>query len=88
MEILKAGNKRFVEGHPLDRSLLRSRPPNGQDAAAIAAIVSGIDSQAPVEMIFDLGVGEAYVIRMPGVVIGPRAIGGVEYAVSLGAASR
>lgn len=86
MEILKAGNKRFVEGHPLDRSLLRSRPPNGQDAAAIAAIVSGIDSQAPVEMIFDLGVGEAYVIRMPGVVIGPRAIGGVEYAVSLGGA--
>lgn len=86
MEILKAGNKRFVEGHPLDRSLLRSRASDGKNATAIAAIVSGIDSQTPVEMIFDLGVGEAYVIRMPGVVVGPRAIGGVEYAVSMGGA--
>lgn len=86
LEILKAGNKRFVEGHPLDRSLMKSRVSNGNSSSAIAAIVSGIDSQTPVEMIFDLGMGEAYVIRMPGVVVGPRAIGGVEYAVSVGGA--
>jgi carbonic anhydrase/SulP family sulfate permease len=86
LEILRAGNKRFVEGHPLDRSLLRSRVSEVNSSTAIAAIVSGIDSRTPVEMIFDLGVGEAYVIRMPGVVVGPRAIGGVEYAVSVGGA--
>ncbi len=86
IEILRAGNQRFVEGHPLDRSLLRSRPSNYKNSTAIAAIVSGIDSQTPVEMIFDLGVGDAFVVRMPGAVIGPRAIGGVEYAVSVGGA--
>ncbi len=84
--ILKAGNQRFVEGHPLDRSLLRPSAFNGQNSTAIAAIVSGIDSSTPVEMIFDLGVGDAYVVRMPGVVVGPQAIGGLEYAVSVGGA--
>jgi carbonic anhydrase len=86
IEILRVGNKRFVEGHPLDRSLVRSQGSGGQNASAIAAIITGIDSQTPVELIFDLGVGDAYVVRMPGVVIGPRAIGGIEYAVSLGGA--
>lgn len=86
MEILKAGNRRFVEGHPLDRSLLTSRTSDEKAASAIAVIVSGIDPQTPVEMVFDLGVGEAYVVRMPGIVVGPRAIGGVEFAVSVGGA--
>jgi carbonic anhydrase len=86
LEILKAGNKRFVEGHPLDRTLMKSQVVGTNTSSAIAAIVSGIDSQTPVEMIFDLGIGEAFVIRMPGVVVGPRAIGGVEYAVSVGGA--
>jgi carbonic anhydrase/SulP family sulfate permease len=86
LEILKAGNKRFVEGHPLDRSLLKTLATNDQDQTAITAIVSGIDSRTPVEMIFDLGIGEAFVIRMPAAVVGPRATGGVEHAVSVGGA--
>jgi carbonic anhydrase len=86
LEILKAGNKRFIEGHPLDRTLLKSSVVDKRQSAAIAAIVSGIDSYTPVEMIFDLGMGDAYVVRTPGVVIGPETIGGVEYAVSVGGA--
>ncbi len=86
LEILKAGNKRFVEGHPLDRSLLKPLATNGQDQTAIAAIVSGIDSRNPVEITFDLGLGEAFVIRVAGAVVGTRAIGGVEHAVSVGGA--
>jgi carbonic anhydrase len=86
IEILVSGNKRFIEGHPLDRSLLRTSADNGKTSAAIAVIVSGIDSHTPVEMIFDLGMGDAYVVRMPGVVVGPRAIGGAEYAVLVGGA--
>jgi len=82
--ILQEGNRRFVEGHPLDRSLITGLAQNAEDAQAIAVVVTGIDSQTPVEMIFDLGLGEAFVVRMPGTVIGPRAIGGVEYAVSVG----
>jgi carbonic anhydrase/SulP family sulfate permease len=86
LEILKAGNRRFTEGHPLDRTLLKAQASSQNEPTAIAAIVSGIDSYTPVEMIFDLGVGEACVIRMPGAVVGPHAIGGLEYAVSVGGA--
>jgi carbonic anhydrase len=86
LEILKSGNKRFVEGHPLDRSLIKPRVPSNDSSSAIAVIVSGIDSQTPVEMIFDLGIGEAFVIRTPGAVQGPPAVGGVEYCVSVGGA--
>jgi carbonic anhydrase/SulP family sulfate permease len=86
LEILKAGNKRFVEGHPLDRSLVKPMATNGQDQTAITAIVSGIDSRTPVEMIFDLGMGETFVIRVAGAVVGPRAFGGAEHAVSVGGA--
>jgi carbonic anhydrase/SulP family sulfate permease len=86
LQILADGNKRYVEGHPLDRALLRNVAPLCDDSRAIAAILTGIDSQTPVELIFDLGLGDAFVIRMPGVVIGPRGIGGVEYAVSVGGA--
>jgi carbonic anhydrase len=85
-DILKSGNKRFVEGHPLDRTLLKPQVADVQNSSAIAAIITCFDSQTPVERIFDLGAGEAYVIRMPGVAIGPRAIGGAEFAVSVGGA--
>jgi carbonic anhydrase len=84
--ILKAGNKRFVEGHPLDRSLLNTPKTNRKGLRAITVIVGGTESSPPVETIFDLGMGEAFVVRMPGAVVGPRAIGGVEHAVSVGGA--
>jgi carbonic anhydrase len=83
ISILAEGNRRFVEGHPLDRDLRHSLT-NGEKQLPIAAFFTGIDSQTPVEMIFDLGLGEAYVIRTPGAVIGTRAIGGIEYAATVG----
>jgi carbonic anhydrase len=84
LEILREGNKRFAEGHPIDLDLRTQLAPAGNQLKPIAAIVTGIDSLTPVEMIFDLGLGDAFVIRMPGVVLGPQAIGGIEYAVSVG----
>ncbi|MBX3422760.1 MAG: bifunctional SulP family inorganic anion transporter/carbonic anhydrase [Pirellulaceae bacterium] len=86
LQILADGNKRYVEGHPLDRALLRNVTPLADSSKAIAVIITGIDSRTPVELIFDLGLGDAFVIRIPGVVIGPRAIGGVEYSVAVGGA--
>jgi carbonic anhydrase/SulP family sulfate permease len=83
VEILKEGNKRFIEGHPLDRDLRRSLI-NGDAFNPIAVFFTGIDSLTPVEMIFDLGLGEAFVIRTPGAVIGSRAVGGIEFATTVG----
>ena len=84
MEILREGNRRFAEGHPLDRIPRRIADRNGEPNKSIVAIFAGIDPRTPVEMIFDLSLGDAYVVRMPGTVVGPRAIGGLEFATSVG----
>ena len=83
IDILKEGNKRFVEGHPLDRVLHAQSTPDGRPLKAIAAVVTGIDARIPVEMIFDLGLGDAYVLRVPGIVVGSRAVGGAEFAARI-----
>jgi carbonic anhydrase/SulP family sulfate permease len=82
--ILAEGNTRYAEGHPLDRALRRNLDDVGNDPCPIAAILTGIDSQSPAEMIFDLGLGDAYVLRVPGNVVGPRTIGGFEFATAIG----
>lgn len=86
LQVLNEGNLRYVEGHPLDRDLRKRLSSNDHAKQALAVIFTGIDSKTPVELIFDLGLGEAYVIRTPGNVVGDQAIGGMEYAVSVGGA--
>ncbi len=47
-----------------------------------AVILGCSDSRVPVEIIFDQGLGELFVIRVAGNVIGPALIGSVEYAAA------
>lgn len=84
-EILTEGNTRFVEGHPLDRCLRPDFDRINHEPGAMAAILTGIDSRIPVEMIFDLALGDAFVVRVPGNVVEPRTVGGLEFAVMHGA---
>jgi carbonic anhydrase/SulP family sulfate permease len=84
LQVLKAGNTRFFEGHPLDRDLRRRADSDGTAPPPMAAFLTGIDARSPIEMIFDLGIGDAYVLRFPGATVGPRAIGGLEFAVAEG----
>ncbi len=84
IDILAEGNKRFVEGHPLDRTLFPTAQANGQPMKAFALVLTGIDSRTPAEMIFDLGPGEAFVSRVPGIVVDSTVLGGVEFAAMAG----
>ncbi len=81
--MLLEGNKRFVEGHPIDHDLRPSSLP-GSNHRPIAAFYTGIDSKTPVEMLFDLGIGDAFGLRMPGAVFSRQALGGLEYAATVG----
>jgi carbonic anhydrase len=79
---LLAGNGRFVAGAPVH--------PN-QDAGRRAALAPGqrpfavlfgcSDSRLAAEIIFDQGLGDLFVIRTAGHVIGPEVLGSIEYAV-------
>ena len=83
LETLKAGNSRFVTGrveHPhSDHGRVQTLSREGQ--APIAAVLGCSDSRVPVELIFDQGFGDVFVIRAAGQVAGTDQLGSVEYAV-------
>ena len=54
---------------------------NGQKP--YAAIVGCSDSRVPVEIVFDCGMGELFVIRTAGNVVGSFELGSLEFAVSV-----
>ncbi len=81
---LKAGNQRYVTGNQQQETNLnpKGRSDLLQGQAPFAVIIGCADSRVPVEMIFDQGLGDLFVIRVAGNVITPTQTGSVEYAVA------
>ena len=82
---LKDGNRRFVEGsneHPNQDTIRRTDLAAGQ--FPFASIFGCGDSRLAAEIIFDLGLGDAFVVRTAGHVLENAALGSLEYAVVLG----
>ena len=83
VKLLKEGNARFAAmrmQHP-NLSAARREAVAAQGQKPFAAILGCSDSRVPVELIFDRGIGDIFVIRVAGnVVIGPAVIGSAEYA--------
>ena len=52
----------------------------------MAVILSCIDSRSPVELIFDMGVGDAFVIRIAGNVAKDKVLGSMEFACAVAGA--
>ena len=81
---LQKGNRRFVEGkNDIARSIGEARRAElvgGQTPFAVVLACS--DARVPVELIFDQGLGELFVIRVAGNVVAPSQVGSIEYAVS------
>ena len=81
-ELLKAGNERFVasqEVHPHRDPTWRAQLRDGQNP--IAAVVACSDSRVPVELLFDVGFGDIFVIRTAGGCVDAAVSASVEYAV-------
>lgn len=79
---LLEGNKRFMNGnllHP-NRTLER-RKGTAFSQEPFAVIVSCSDSRVSPEIVFDEGIGDLFVIRLAGNVIGPIAKESIEFAV-------
>jgi carbonic anhydrase len=78
---LKEGNQRFVSGksrHEHESSNLRHQLVSGQHP--FATVLGCSDSRVPIELIFDQGIGDLFVIRVAGNVITDDVIGSIEYA--------
>ena len=80
---LQEGNERFVAGtasHPNQDASRRSSLAAGQNPFAV--IFGCSDSRLAAEIIFDLGLGDAFVVRTAGQVIDDAVLGSLEYSVA------
>lgn len=78
---LKLGNGRFVNGKPRhlrSAELWRDHLVKGQNPFAV--VLGCADSRVPVELVFDQGFGDLFVIRNAGNVVMEDVAGSIEYA--------
>ena len=84
LQRLRDGNRRFVAGERGNADSVsearRAELVGGQNP--FAAIVACSDSRVPVELLFDQGLGDLFVIRVAGNIVAPSQIGSVEFAAA------
>ncbi|REE95048.1 carbonic anhydrase [Thermomonospora umbrina] len=83
-ELLFAGNRRFVAGRPQHPNQDAARRAETAPAQRPFAVLFGCsDSRLAAEIIFDRGLGDLFVVRTAGHVVGSEVLGSIEYAVSV-----
>lgn len=81
-EALKSGNERFMnytEDRPHVDGPRRRELREGQKPAAV--VISCSDSRVPVEIIFDVGLGDLFVVRTAGEILDQGVFASIEYAI-------
>lgn len=84
LQWLLEGNERFIAGerlHPHQDADRRTALAPAQKPFAVLFGCS--DSRLAAEIIFDRGLGDLFVVRTAGHVVGPEVLGSIEYAVTV-----
>ena len=82
-DLLKEGNKRFVEKKQADRDLLQQVQETTTGQYPFATILGCIDSRVSAELIFDQGVGDIFSARVAGNIVNEDILGSMEFACKL-----
>lgn len=78
------GNKHFISGSPSHpRQDIDRREIVAEDQRPFAALFGCSDSRLSAEIIFDVGLGDLFVVRNAGQVIAETILGSLEYAVEV-----
>jgi carbonic anhydrase len=79
---LREGNRRFAAGLRSLDTLMSQAHSAGHLAGQrpFAVILGCSDSRVPVEIVFDQGLGDLFVIRVAGNIVAPSQVGSVEFA--------
>ena len=80
IEILKEGNKRFMNNLKANRNLLEQANETSDGQHPFAVILSCIDSRTSAELIFDQGLGDVFSVRIAGNIINEDILGSMEFA--------
>lgn len=86
LQMLRDGNERFWSGKATyphtDAARLRLAGEEDQGEHAYATVISCSDSRVPVELIFDAGIMDLFVIRVAGNVCNTDEVGSIEYGLA------
>jgi carbonic anhydrase len=80
LEILKEGNKRFVNSQQSGHNLLEQMQDTSSGQWPFAIVLSCIDSRTSTELTFDLGIGHVFNARIAGNVVNEDILGSMEFA--------
>ena len=81
---LLSGDKRFVAGKsndPTGSALIERRHALAKEQKPFAVVVGCSDSRVPPELVFDVSLGDIFVVRTAGEVVDEVGLGSIEYAV-------
>jgi len=81
LQRLKDGNARFVSGASAKRDWFADLSEGQQP---FATILGCSDSRVPPETVFDQGLGDLFIVRVAGNVVGDEILGSLGYALVLG----
>jgi carbonic anhydrase len=83
LQYLKEGNERFVNNQSTKTDLLQQVKDTREGQFPYATILSCMDSRTSVELIFDLGIGDVFSIRVAGNVLNEDVLGSMEYGTKV-----
>jgi carbonic anhydrase len=86
VDLLNEGNERFRTGRRISRDLGRQLQGTAPGQHPMAVVLSCIDSRTPTELIFDLGLGDIFSVRIAGNIVSRKVLGSIEYGCSVGGA--
>jgi len=82
LQRLAAGNQRFREAAAASTARAWSREHATEAQRPFAIVLGCSDSRTPVEILFDEGFGELFVVRIAGNIVAPSVVGSIEFAAS------
>jgi len=83
LDLLKEGNKRFVNNLKVNRNLLQQVNETSEAQHPFAIILSCIDSRTSVELIFDQGLGDVLSVRIAGNIINEDILASMEFGCKI-----
>jgi carbonic anhydrase len=84
LERLRAGNARFAANAVKSRDWSAKMIATAAGQYPFAAVLACMDSRAPIEIVFDQGLGDVFGVRVAGNVVNDDELGSLEYAVKVG----
>ena len=79
IELLRDGNKRFVNNLKVNRNLLQQVNETSDGQHPFAVILRCIDSRTSAELIFDQGLGDIFSVRIAGNVLNEDILGSMDF---------